>query len=272
LDTEPVFQTIPLRDEPIAGCGTCRRYGAAVVQDDAYGIAALASDAEMHIARIKFTDGSVERWSVPIPGSSPDSPLGGVGDGRGQALLVAGGALAEFEGSYGGAAFGLHVDEVIGPPITIPGDRFDPPPHPVIFEDRSELVRFLFNVDGVTGMLHRYCLEPGGLSEFGTIVTAWDLAPYGMASTSRGLLWAEPDPSLPGTANLRVLVHGPACTSETPTLAANLPFPLIDTDPRVMAATERDGRTFAIVIERHGMDNERATILDLGECEALAAP
>jgi hypothetical protein len=272
LDEAPAVETYPLRDEPIAGCRTCERYGAAVVQDDAYGVAAVASDGEMHIARVAFSDESVERWSVPMPGSGQDAPVGGASDGRGRALLVAGGTLAEFGGSHEGAAFGVPVVGEAGPSIAIPGGRFDPPPLPVVFEDRSELVRFRFGDDGVTGMLHRFRLDAGGLRDLGTIETGLGLAPYGMTSTSRTVIWAEPDPSLPGTANLQVLVHDAACGSELPTLAANLPHPLIDLDPRVIAATERGGHTFVLVIEQRGFDDQRATILDLGACEALPDP
>jgi hypothetical protein len=269
---EPEIESIPLREEPIAGCDTCRRLGAAIVQDDAFVVAAVADSAELHVARIAFADGSVERWSVPLPGSSPDAPVAGTGDGRGRALIVAGGALPELGGAYEGPAFGVDVSEEIGPAIQIPGGRFDPPPYAAMFDGDPELFRFLYSEDGVTGALHRYGLDTVGLREIGTIETANGFVPLGMTSTSRALLWVESERSLPGTANLRVLVHDAACVTESPTLAAGLPFPLVTADPRIVAATERDGHTLVMVVEDHGGDDERAVVIDLGRCEAVVEP
>jgi hypothetical protein len=268
FDDEPVLGSVALHETPFEVCGSCPRYGAAIVQDDAHAVAGLAADGNIYVARIAFADLSVERWILPIAGGSADAPMGGAGDGRGRALLTAGGSRGTFGGSVAGPAFGVTVEESIGPPVSVPGDRFDPPPFAVMFEDATDLFRFQHDGGGVSGAVHRYRLGADGLVELATIDTAAGLEPYALAATHRAVLWAEPDLSLPGAANLRVLVHGSWCTSEEPVTAAHLPFPLIDGHPTVLAATEHDGRTYAATLERRGMEDERLVVVDLGACEA----
>jgi hypothetical protein len=272
LDAEPVMQSVLLHEERISGCARCRRFGAAVMQDDTHALAAVADGTNLRLARVAFADGAVERWTVPLADASFDAPVGGVADGRGRALIVAGGALAEFEGSYEGPALGLRVDERGEPPVGIPGGRFDPPPQAGLFDDRSEFLRFRYGDDGVMGRLHRYRLESSGLREVDVFETQLGLAPDAMTTTSRAFVWVEPDPSLPGTATLHLLAQDMACTSEAPSQVASLPVPLVDADPRVVAATERDGRTFVLTLEIRGPEDHRATILDLGQCRAVPVP
>lgn len=264
---EPTISVVPLRETPIPGCMTCYRLGAAVLLDDTHAIAALAAEDEMYVIRIRLADLSVQRWSRPIPGASADSPLGGVSDGSGRVLLTAGGSISEFGGSYGGGAFVLSIDAAdVREPFVIPGDRLDPPPHGILFEDRAELVRFTLAPDATTGVIRRYAIGPTGLEELPSIETAGGLPPLAITSTRGVLLWAEVDLALPGAGNLHALAHSPTCTSERPVQVAHLPAPLGDIDPRTIAATEHEGRTYVFVIERQRRGEYFGTVLDLGRC------
>lgn len=271
LGGAPEIMRVPLSDTAIPGCVRCYRHGAAVLHDDVQVIAAVAGDGEMRVARIAFADLSVERWNVSLPDASADAPMAGASDSAGRTLLTVGGSIAEFRGSGGGAAYALSVegaDADLGSLLALPGALADPPPHAVLFADRAEIVRFGFTADSTTGAIRRWVVADGVLAEQAMIETGAGLPPFAMTSTPSVLFVAEADLTLPGSANLRALAHLPGCTSERSALVAHLPAPLADLDPRVIAATERDGRTYVVVIEHPRRGEYRASVLDFGRCYA----
>lgn len=90
-----------------------------------------------------------------------------------------------------------------------------------------------------------------------------------MASTPSALLWVESSLATVGEADLHVLAPPlTTCDGWTPASVVHLPTPLSDRDPRVMAATEADGRTYACLIEQDPGMGEGAVlvVLDLGPC------
>lgn len=268
---EPSIARLAVRDEPIPGCRRCLRLGAAVIQDEAHALAAIGSEGEMHGARVSLADLDAARWTLPIASAADDAPLFGVG-AENRAVITVGGSNSAFGGSFGGGAFALAINtsEMLGP-IVVPGAALDPPPQGVVFGDRSEVVRFTYDGDLTTGALRRYAVGALGLEELERIETTGGLPPLALTSTRSAIVWAEPDLALPGAANLLVLAHSSACTSEASTHAAHVPWPLGDSDPRQIAAAEHEGHTYVVVHEQRARGDSWITVLDLGDCRAQRA-
>ncbi len=265
---EPMIARVAVRDEPIPGCRRCLRLGAAVIQDEARALAAIGSEGELHVARVSLVDLDAVRATLPIAGAAADAPLFGVG-AESRAVITAGGSSSAFGGSLGGGAFALAVDasDMRGP-IVVPGAALDPPPHGVVLGDRSEVVRFAYDDDLTTGAIRRYVVGAAGLEELARVGTTGGLPPLALSSTRSAIVWAGADLALPGTANLHALAHSPSCTLEASAHAAHVPWPLGDSDPRQIAATEREGRTYVVVHEQRARGESWITVLDLGECRA----
>jgi hypothetical protein len=264
-DAVPSIHLVPITTEPIAGCVRCARVGAAIVQSDDHAAIAVTTGDSALLVDVDLASLAVRTNEVPIAGVSPDAPLSsGVGSSAGN-LFVGGGSLTPY-GSAGGLAFAIRSSG--GVPMVIPGRALDPAPVAVALDDELEVVRFLFDDSATSGELVRFRVVGDRIIERARLSTAGGLPPRSVTSTAEALLWAEPDLATSGAANLRVLVHGAACTSATASTVVHLPAPLLSTELRVLEAAYADGRTYAMVLEDVGRSGVFLTAFDLGICRA----
>lgn len=266
----PILAVQPLTDSRLPGCPGCFRRGASVALGENGAIVTLAGDDQLFVGRVALDSATVSRETLRVAGVVPNTALDARGDRRGSGLLTMGG-VREARAATPSPAFAIVASEsALESPIALPGTASDSVPHPWLHGDAREIVRFLRD-DGLSGgRIRRYAIEGSDTVELGApIATAGGLPPLAMASTPSAVLWVESSLAAVGEADLRVLAAPPAsCTAVTPASVVHLPTPLASEDPRALAATEGDGRTYAIVLERPPTELVSATLVvfDLGVC------
>lgn len=268
-DSSPTSFQEPLTDMPLSPCPGCFRRGTSVAIGNDAGLVALAAEGALFLARVDLDTGSVLRETVPLPSAVPNTALDARADRSGSGILALGG-LREAPGATATPALAMVATEsTLEPPISVPGPSSDAVPHPWLHDGALEVVRFLRDDGLATGRIHRYAIEGSEIAEVGTIATAGGLPPLVVASTASALLWVESSLTAIGEADLRVLAEPPrTCERVSPASTIHLPTPVAGLDPRVMVATEADGRTYAALLEQDPGSPGTAVLVvfDLGVC------
>lgn len=268
----PTMRTEPLTDAPLPRCARCLRRGASVALTGTRAVAALAAEGVLHVARVDLDGTAVRRDAVAIADVTANSALDARGDGAGTALVAVGGSRAILGAVDTSGRVVPASATRVGAPIELPGGTAGSVPFPLVRDGRLQAIRFLRDAGRAEGALHLLAIDEGRVSDVGTLETAGRLPPLAMASTTSALLWAESSLAPIGDADLRVLVSSPECTTGAiPATVVHLPLGLGGGDPRALAATEADDRTYAFVVETEGFVTAfRAflTVIDLGACRA----
>lgn len=260
-----------LTELPLPSCVGCFRRGVSVAIGVDGGLIALAGAEELFLGRVSLDTATIVRETIPLPSVVPNTAIDARADASGSALLTMGG-LRETPGATPTPALAMiATDSTLAAPISLPGEPGDSVPHPWVHDGALEIVRFLHDDGFASGRLHRFAIEGSETVEVATITTAGDLPPLVLASTPSVLTWVESSLTAIGESDLRVLAPPPStCERVSPVSVIHLPRPLAGWDPRVMVATEADGRTYVALLEQDpgSSDTAMLVVFDLGVCRA----
>jgi len=267
--TPEAFQRA-LTDFPLDRCRGCFRRGASVAIGETSGLVVLADEGVLHVGRVDLVEDTLSRETIEVPSVVPNTALDARADRSGIGVLAVGGVREVPAASASPALAMIATESTLEPAISVPGATDDAAPHPWLHDGTLELVRFVRDEGFSRGRLRRYRIEGSGLTEVGAIETAGDLPPLAVASTPSALVWVESSLASIGEADLRVLASPPrTCERVSPESSIHLPTPLATGfDPRVMTATEADGRTYVALLEQApgALDTADLVVFDLGAC------
>lgn len=265
----PRVTELALTEAPLPRCVGCLRRGASVAIDGEDGLVLLADDGGLLVGRIGLVTPDVARETIEIAELMPNTAVDARSDRSGSALVALGGTR-EIGGASPAPASAL-VAPSLDAPIAIPGTESDSTPYPWVHGERVEVARFVRDDGSARGTLRRFAIEGGAAIERERIETAGGLPPLAIGSAGPVLVWAESSLASPGESDIRVLALADSCADMAiPINVAHVETPLGTQDPRVLTATEADGRTYVLLVEQEAVAPRRAwlTVLDLGVCAA----
>ena len=261
---------VALTDAPLDRCAACFRRGTSVAIGDNGGLVVLSDEGVLHVGRVDLAEGTLSRETIDVPSVLPNTALDARADRSGTGILALGGVREALAATSTPALAMVATESTLETAISVPGATDDSVPHPWLHGGALELVRFVRDEGFSRGRLRRYAIEGSGIREVGTIETAGGLPPLATASTPSVLVWVESSLAVIGEADLRILASPPrTCESVSPESSIHLPTPLATGfDPRVLTATEADGRTYVALLEQapETLDTADLVVFDLGVC------